>query len=385
MTERWAVMAALALARLAFGYQFQTPASLGPTLLDALGLDYAGLGVLIGSYMLPGVVVALPGGLLGRRYGERLVVGGGIALMALGSLGCAGAGSAGMLAAGRAASGTGAVLLVVMQGPIASARFEGRGFMTAMGVLIGAFPIGVGLAGLLSAPLVQAFGWRSPFLVGAGMAAGSLALFLAACRSGRPSSAGYWRLPSRRECGVVIVAGLTWTAYNGGYYGFLSYLPSLLAARGHAAGLAAGVLAVATWANLPSTMLGGSLAGRIGPSRVFLAGTAGLLAALLGPVFFDVPLLWGVLFGTAGALHAGVIVAVGTLSVRPENRAVGMGLFYTTYYLGGAVFPWLCGGAADRVGDPSGAFLAAAGLAALGLPAWWLHGRLERRAAGPRG
>ena len=106
---------------------------------------------------------------------------------------------------------------------------------------------------------------------------------------------------------------------------------------------------------------------------------AAFLAAVTGPAFLDWPLAWSLLFGTLGSMHAGIIVAVGTLSARPENRAVGMGLFYTSYYVGGALFPALCGRAADLAGDPSGAFLAAAALSALGLPAWWLHRRLQRR------
>ena len=36
-----------------------------------------------------------------------------------------------------------------------------------------------------------------------------------------------------------MVAGLIWTAYNAGYYGFLSYLPLLLAERQHPASLTA--------------------------------------------------------------------------------------------------------------------------------------------------
>ena len=83
--RRWGFVAALALARVAFGFQFQSVASLGPELIARFRLDYAAMGTLIGLYMLPGIVVALPGGLLGRRFGERIVVGGGLALMALGS------------------------------------------------------------------------------------------------------------------------------------------------------------------------------------------------------------------------------------------------------------------------------------------------------------
>ena len=73
------------LARIAFGYQFQTVASLGPTLVNGFGLTYAGLGSLVGAYMLLGTFVALPLGLLGRRFGDRWVLGAGLLLMTAGA------------------------------------------------------------------------------------------------------------------------------------------------------------------------------------------------------------------------------------------------------------------------------------------------------------
>ena len=66
----WIILAALALARIAFGYQFQTIATLATELVHRFGLSYAQLGSLIGTYMLLGVFVALPLGLLGRRFGD---------------------------------------------------------------------------------------------------------------------------------------------------------------------------------------------------------------------------------------------------------------------------------------------------------------------------
>ena len=65
--RRWALVAAVFLARMAFGYQFQSLASLGPELVERFGLGYAELGGLIGLYMAPGVLAALSCGLLGRR------------------------------------------------------------------------------------------------------------------------------------------------------------------------------------------------------------------------------------------------------------------------------------------------------------------------------
>ena len=378
--RRWALVAAISLARVAFGYQFQSLASLGPELLARFGLGYAQLGTLIGLYMAPGILVALPGGLLGRRFGERLVVGGGLLLMLLGSLACAVAGGPAGIGAGRALAGAGAVMLIVMQGKMLSDRFAGRAFMPVMGVVVGAFPVGVGLVELTHGPLVRAVGWPGLFIFGAGLAAVSLVLFVIAAEPARPSAIGSaWALPSRRECELVAVAGVIWTAYNAGYYGFLSYMPSILAVRGHDPGLLALVLLVATWCNLPATVLGGALAARYGERPVFMVGTLAGIVAVAGPAVLDWPLLWGLLFGTVASIHAGVIVALGTLSARPENRAVGMGLFYTIYYAGGALLPAMCGRAADLAGDPAGALVAAAALSGIAIPAFMLHRFMLRR------
>ncbi|MGI4943379.1 MAG: MFS transporter [Janthinobacterium lividum] len=379
--RRWGLVAAVSLSRVAFGYQFQSLASLGPELLQRFGLGYAELGGLIGLYMAPGVLVALPGGLLGRRYGERLVVGGGLALMTLGTAACAGAGGPSGIGIGRAVAGAGAVMLVVMQGKMIGDRFPGRSFLPVMGLVVGAFPVGVGLVELTHGPVVRALGWPGIFIVGAGIAAAALLLFLVSSERAHPDAGAAWALPSRRECALVTVAGVVWTAYNAGYYGFLSYMPSVLASRGHPPGMLALVLTLATWLNLPATVLGGALAARFGNRPVFLAGTVAGIVAVAGPAVLDWPLLWGLLFGTVASLHAGVIIGVGTLSARPENRAVGMGLFYAVYYAGGALLPAMCGRAADLLGDPAGALIAAAALSAVAIPAFMLHGFLSRRDA----
>ena len=53
--------------------------------MERLHIQNAELGVLIGLFSLPGVVLSLPGGLLGTRFGDRRVVLVGLGLMAVGS------------------------------------------------------------------------------------------------------------------------------------------------------------------------------------------------------------------------------------------------------------------------------------------------------------
>jgi MFS family permease len=375
----YGTLIAVTLARIAFGYQVQTVASVAPDLIATFAIEFAVIGTLMGLYLLPGIGAAIPFGFLGRRFGEFWVLGAGLSLMAVGSLASAAAHDPTGIGVGRIIAGAGAVALTVMQGKITADRFQGTRFVYAMGLLVGAYPIGIGLAQLTQSRLSHAFGWPAAFAAGAGVALAALLLHVITWQEADHNRVRSLRWPSRHECVLVVLAGLIWTAYNAGYFNFVGFMPSYLAAHGHPRWQADVVIALATWGNLPAIMLGGLLAARFGARRVFLFGATLSSVAITAMFFSDRPLLWGGLFGTLASVHAGIIVAAGTLSSRPENRAVGMALFYTTYYVGGSFIPSLCGRVADLIGDPRGAFLCAGLISALTIPLFLLHARAARQ------
>ena len=377
--RRWLILFAIGLSRAAFGYQFQTVGSIGPQLMAQYAIDYTALGALVGAYMLLGILAALPLGLLGRRFGEHLVVGIGLSLMAAGALVCADIG--GVFGAtraiflGRCLSGVGAVAMIVLQGKMIADWCHGRQLMMGLGVSVAAFPIGVGMAQLIAPPLTDAHGWSAAFLFGAGFAALAAVWFIAAYRpspfaSPVPRSFSF---PGRRECVMVIIGGLIWTFYTSPYSSFLAYAPALLTHRGESQGMIGLVITIATWGNVPAILLGGGFAMRLGHLPLFLIGTLTLALGLVAIGAVDWPILCALLIGVVGSIHPSVIMAAGTLSARPENRAVGMSLFYTTYYVGGTIVPTLCGRAADFYGGAEGALYAAAFFALLAIPAFLLH------------
>jgi MFS family permease len=366
----WLILTAVALARIGFGYQYQTVATLGPDLMRVFRLDYATLGALIGAFMLLGGFLAMPLGLLARRYGDRLVLGTGLAVMVLGPVISAAATGPAGIGFGRSAAGVGAVAMIVLQNKIIADWFTGRRFIWAISVSVAAYSIGIGLAQIILPPLALAYGWQAAFLSDMVPMAVALVLFLASYRPS-PHAAPMPRrfsLPGGRECLLLVVAGLIWTAYTAGYSGYTGYVPSLMATRGEGLVLTGLVLTIATWGNVPATLLGAALAARFGGFRIFLLGTAALVMGMIGAALLDWPVTCAVVVGIVGSFHPGVIMAVGTLSARPENRAVGMGLFYSMYYAGGAVVPAMCGWAADMTGGPEGALLAAAAVSALAVP-----------------
>src|SRR5688500_866405 len=146
MANPWVILFVLFLARTAMGFQYQSVAAVTPLLVADLALDLALFGTLIGAWMLPGVALAIPGGLLGKRLGDKQVTLAGLALMALGSLLTAGAAEYWSALAGRVVSGTGAVLLNVLLAKMVADWFSGRQIATAMGILVVSWPVGIGAA-----------------------------------------------------------------------------------------------------------------------------------------------------------------------------------------------------------------------------------------------
>src|SRR3974390_2780024 len=94
-------------------FQFQTVAAVAPLLKTQFGVGIAEIGFLIGLYFTPGVVLALPGGAIGKWLGDKRTTLVALLLMLLGSLAMALGESWGLQVAGRFVGGAGGVLLNV--------------------------------------------------------------------------------------------------------------------------------------------------------------------------------------------------------------------------------------------------------------------------------
>src|SRR5262245_44767192 len=136
MYERWLILAVLTFVRIAVGFQFQSVSAVSHLLVERFHLGYAALGPLIGLYPLPGIAVALPGGVLAQRYGDKRIVCVGLVGMILGGALMALAGDLSQLLAGRVLSGAGAVLLNVVVSKMVTDWFEGRKAAFALGILV---------------------------------------------------------------------------------------------------------------------------------------------------------------------------------------------------------------------------------------------------------
>ncbi|MBI1778806.1 MAG: MFS transporter [Proteobacteria bacterium] len=154
MQTRWIALFVLTAARVSMALQFQSFASVAPLLDRDLVIGYANIGFLIGLCMLPGIVLALPGGLLGRRFGDKRMVIAGLILMEFGGVLTGFDGNYATLLAGRLLSGIGGVLLNALMSRMITDWFAGREIVLAMTIFINSFPIGIGI-GLLLVPSLE--------------------------------------------------------------------------------------------------------------------------------------------------------------------------------------------------------------------------------------
>jgi MFS family permease len=368
---RWAMLGVIFLARTSLGFQFQSIAALTPFLVPAFDLSYAQVGLLMGLFMLPGVVIALPGGLLGQRFGSLRVVVAGLGLMILGGMIVSYSGGLHTAAFGRAIGGVGGVLVNVLLARMVADWFREHELQTAMGLMLSAWPFGMALALVILGPLAGATSWRVAEYLTVAAAGLALALMVLAYRepsAARAAEAG--AEPARFNLGVpgrvwalAVCAGIGWAVFNASVIVVASFAPSFLMTQGASVGEAGGITGLALWISIVSVPLGGLVADRIKrPRLLIVAGCVATTLTITCAARAPWPALWLVVSGIVLGLVPGGLMALLPRAVRPAHLATALGVFYAFFYLGMALSQTVAGFLRDITGDASMPLLFAASL-----------------------
>ena len=385
MRSRWTMLAVLFVARAAMALQFQSIAAIAPELGKALNANLADIGVLIGLYFAPGVALALPGGAIGRHFGDKATVLAGLVMMLAGEILLYASPSWGVQIAGRLVSGAGGVLLSVLMTKMVVDWFSGRQIATAMAIFINSWPLGIALT-LIALPLIQAeFGIAGTQIAVIAFIIVALALvglfYRPPGQAAAPASAQGSRL-ARPVVRAVLLAGSIWALYNVGFAMIFSFGPSMLAERGWSTAAAGSAVSIVLWLAALSVPFGGYLADRTGSRNSILAASCLAFAALVLLLWRGSPVLPTVVaLGLVCGLPAGSIMSLPARVLAPATRAPGMGLFYTVYYATMLVAPWFGGKLAFWAGS-AGAALGLGFVALLACPVllWAFERRLPAQA-----
>jgi predicted MFS family arabinose efflux permease len=250
--------------------------------------------------------------------------------------------------------------------------FAGREIVTAMSIFVASWPLGLAV-GLISLPLLATVAsWPAAMYAAASTAFACLVFVALIYRDPPNAQSGtnstFRVAMSGREWLLISLAGLIWSTYNVGYIVLISFLPELFIARRNSLAEAGRIVSLLGWVLIPSVPLSGYVAERLDrPNLLMVAGfcTAALAAAALP--FTSAPAAMFALVVIAIGLPAGLIMALPAQSVRPENRSIGIGVYYTFYYAGMALLPALAGLARDLTGSPTATTLYASTMMSLAL------------------
>jgi MFS family permease len=384
--NRWVMLLVIFFTRTALGFQFQSIAALTPFLVAGFDLSFAQVGLLMGLFMLPGVVLALPGGLLGQRFGSLRVVVAGLALLIVGGTIVSYSGGFDSAAIGRTLGGAGGVLVNIMLARMVADWFRGRELQTAMGIMLAAWPFGMALALVILGPLAAESSWRVAeyaTVVAAGLALGLVGLVY----QGPPGALAVERATlrlnvPRRVWALAVSAGVGWALLNASVIVVASFAPSFLMSRGSSVTEAGLITGAALWISIVAVPIGGLVADRVNRPRLLivaacLAATITIACIARAPV----PALWMVASGILLGLPPSIMMSLLPRAVAAEHLSTALGVYYGLFYLGMAVSQTLAGLLRDLTGDPGMPLLFAAVLMAATVPAVFAFWRLEGRAA----
>jgi predicted MFS family arabinose efflux permease len=364
--SRWLLLALLFVCRTSLGFQFQTLGSVSAQLVSHLGFNFTEIGTLIGLFMLPGMVLALPCGYAARFLSDRVLVSFGLLALGVGGGIAALAEGFGLIAAGRIVCGIGFVVSTIYFAKMVADWFVGKELATAMGILVMSWPFGIAMGQIGHEWLAATFDWRAAFLVSATYCmVGAALLFLMyrpPTRQSQSHSSPAISLP-RPELVLTLIASLVWALFNAAYIIYLSFAPRVLIAEGYSPVQAAAVISLASWVMIVSGAVCGYIADRTGkPDLVLYLCTVVAMGSLLLLPHSSLAITLSFAFGLLGMAPAGVIMALTGEAMSPDHRAFGMGVFFSSYFIIVAPAPAIAGWLYDYSSNPYWSILFAVAL-----------------------
>ena len=358
MRNRWGMLAMLFMVRLTMAFQFQSVAALAPLLKTQFGVGLAEIGFLIGLYFTPGIALALPGGAIGKWFGDKPTTLAALAMMLLGSVAMALGESWSWQVAGRLVAGAGGVLLSVQLTKMVTDWFAGKEIATAMAIFVNSWPAGVALSLLALPSIGTAYGVNAAYLsVAALIALGIVLTFTYQVPPNETAAATSSARLDVKTLMAVTVAGLIWGLFNVGFAVIFSFGPTLLVERGWTVAAAGSVISIVLWVAVIGVPLGGLVADRLKrPQSVLVLASIVFAALMLCFAHTGAVIATVIALGLVSGQPAGPMMSLPARVLQPATRAVGMGVFYTFFYATMMLGPIVGGVAAKWTGSAAAAF-----------------------------
>ncbi len=373
---RWVILALLWLLYATFGLISRSISPLVTPILKDLDISYGQMGLILGSWQLTYIAVAIIAGAIIDKWGVRRSLFVGIVIIGISAaLRYFPTGFGGLLPI-VALFGIGGPLISIGCPKAISVWFRGKGRGTAVGI----YTTGPWVGGLLAFAATNSFvmpltgySWRLTFVYYGLLTFAVASLWWLLARDSKPTgdttsanmSKVFGRLIKVRNVRVLLLAGLLSFAIM---HGFTNWLPKILESGGLSPTTAGFAASIPFFASIPAVLViprvvPPHLRGRF-IALLSLLVTVALVVSVTTSAF---PLLVGlVLFGIAGSslLPLLMLILMETPEVGPRYMGSAGGIFFCVAEIGGFTGPLIMGALVDMTGT----FLAgAAFLASLSL------------------
>ncbi len=389
----WTAVFAVALAGIVAAFQIgKLPASV-PALRADLGLSLVTAGWVISTFAAVGLATGMLWGFIADRIGHRLVLMGGMGVVALGTVLGSFAESGTMLIATRLVEGTGYIAVLAAGPALIAALAIPRDRGLALGIWAFYMPVGLGGMIVISPVFLDLAGWRGLWQVNAVLALAALALagWTTMRRQPVPASppdrprilAAMWR--TLTSPGPPTLA-ICFSAYSLIYLSVTAFLPTFLIERqGYAADSAAYLVALSVVTNAPGCIVGAWLLRRgWSAPRIIAVAYIGLFACALGIFEDDIDsvlrLALAMLLPFVGGFIPPVVLdAAPRHAASPVLVATCIGLIIQALALGQFIGPPILAYLVSGAETWEGAIWLTGPAAIVGLAATAVLWRLERR------
>jgi MFS family permease len=306
-------------------------------------------------FALPGVLVALPGGMVSDRFGMKKTGIVSLVLMVAGTFIFAVSEVPLHAYVGRVVSGVGGLTLAVVLPQLVSRWFMGRELGVAMGIYNTAMPLGTVLSLNVFSLLGSSLGWRVPVSLTTVASIIALLVFLLLYkepleRNERKKSTLQGDIA---KLGTPIwLVGLSWMWFNAALISFITFSSDYFVYKGFAVGSAGFMSSIVMLGSLFLNPVVGLVVHRFGGEQLFIA-TGGLGLAVL---FLLVPesssvVLFLVLIGVFASFVPPPIFSLPPKIVEAQNFGLAYGIVTTCLNIGVLAGPYLVGSARDLTGD----------------------------------
>ena len=303
------------------------------------GVGDATAGLLMSIVVIPGVVLAIPAGLILNKYGFRIIGVISLSVIAIGSLVTAVSTTFLWLLIGRLITGFSSSFLTIGTVTSITGWFEKNRIGTAIGFFATVGPIGTIIALLTVPTLTQNFGWQFPFYLTTLIVIAFCVIFMIVIKDRRvKTDPEVSRISDAKQFLVnreFWKVSLMWFSYNLATAGFIVWAPKLfLTFKGLTAIDASAVSSVFTIAILFFTPLYGYFSDKTGRRKPFvIAGLLLMAATAPALIFISANILTaGVLvFGVCAAAVQSSAMVLMVNSVHSKHTGVGFGVMSTCY------------------------------------------------------